>query len=61
MADDPNKQALDRKLVAAGQGYEVREFASKYALTMAEAEDIIRTHGPSRKQLEDFMSKRKIR
>ena len=58
MADDPKKQKLDRKLVSAKEGYEVREFAAKFGIPPTEAELIIKRYGPSRKKLEAYMASR---
>ncbi len=41
---------MDRKLIAAGQPYEVAYFAAKHGITPAQARDIIKAHGPSRRK-----------
>lgn len=53
MADDKRKVKQDRKLVAAGQPYEVKYFAKKHGgakagMTLQVALEIIRRNGPSR-------------
>jgi hypothetical protein len=58
MTDDPKKQKQDRKLVAAKQGYETREFAAKFGLAQDEAALIIKRYGPSRAKLEAHMASR---
>lgn len=40
---------MDQKLVASKQPYEVRYFAHKHNITMADAKKILKEHGPSRK------------
>lgn len=40
---------MDQKLIAGKQPYEVRYFAHKHNITMADAKKIIKEHGPSRK------------
>jgi hypothetical protein len=56
--DDPKKQKLDRKLVSGEQDYEIRAFAEKYDLDMAEAATIIRRVGASRRRLDSYMAQR---
>ena len=52
MADDKSKRgSQDRRTVAAGQGYELREFASKHGITEDQARDLIHKHGNDRKKL----------
>lgn len=41
---------MDRKLIAATQPYEVRYFARKHGLSIADARSIIKEHGPSRQK-----------
>ncbi|MBB5664485.1 hypothetical protein GGE68_002676 [Rhizobium leguminosarum] len=50
MVDDKKKQAVDRKLVAGQQAYEVSYFARKHELSREEAEKIIKKAGPSREK-----------
>ena len=59
--DDPKKQKLDRKLVSGDQDYEVRSFAEKYDLDMAEAATIIKRVGASRRKLDSYMAQRGTR
>ena len=56
--DNPDKQKLDRKLVSSEQDYEVRSFAERYDLDMAEAAAIIKRVGPSRRKLDSYMVQR---
>ena len=59
MADSKeNVGAQDRARVAAQQQYEVAYFASKHAISMDEARDIITKAGPSRDEA-DAMAERK--
>ena len=48
ISDNKQKQALDRKLVAGGEKYEVSYFAKKHGLEMKDAKRIIEAHGPDR-------------
>ena len=53
MAD--NKQHIgepDRSRVSGSEGYEVRYFAGKHGLTMAQALDLIAQHGNQREALD---------
>lgn len=49
----------DRKLVAAGQDYEVADFAQKHGITAAQARDLIKKHGNDRKTLDAAAKKLK--
>lgn len=44
-------RAQDRRMVAAGQGYEVNYFATKHGITRAEAREIIARVGNDRNKL----------
>lgn len=53
MSDDKSKQdGRDRTRVAAGEGYEVRYFAERHGISVQQAEDLIREHGPDRQKLD---------
>ena len=58
MADDKSKVKEDRRLVAAGESYEVAEFAKKFGIPPSEAQTIIKRYGPSRKKLDSHMAAR---
>ena len=58
MADDKTKTKEDRKLVSAGETYEVADFAKKYGVPPSEAATIIKRYGPSRKKLDAYMASR---
>ena len=59
MADDKNKIAEDRKLIAAEEPYEASAFAKKYGIPPSEAKTIIKRYGPSRKKLDAYMASRR--
>ncbi|MBC2662768.1 DUF3606 domain-containing protein [Novosphingobium flavum] len=62
MADDKTKTGGgDRGRVAAGQGYEVRYFASKHGITRQQAEDLIKRVGNDRDKLNAAAQKMKGR
>jgi hypothetical protein len=53
MADDKSKiGGGDRRQVAAGQDYEVSDFAEKHNLTVEQVRKLIETHGNDREALE---------
>lgn len=58
MPDDPMKTKEDRKLVSAGQEYELVEFARKYDMGIDEAAALIKRYGPSRSKLDAVMAQR---
>jgi len=58
MADDKNKTAEARKLIAAEEPYEVSDFAKKYGMPPSEAKTVIKRYGPSRKKLDAYMASR---
>jgi hypothetical protein len=47
-----HRSTPDRQLVSVEQRYEVSHLASKFGITIAEAEKAIRRHGPSRAAIE---------
>ena len=47
-----NTGTPDRQLVSVEQRYEVLHLASKYGISIGEAEKAIRRHGPSRDAIE---------
>ena len=52
MADSKTKRGgADRRRVAAGEGYEVRYFARKHAISKDQAEQLIKTVGNDREKL----------
>jgi len=52
MTDDKSKRgAADRGTAAAGQGYEVRYFASKHGISHQEARDLMSRIGNNRAKL----------
>lgn len=60
MADDKNKRgAGDRARVAGGEGYEVAYFADKHGITRQQAEELIRTVGNDRAELDAAAAKLK--
>jgi hypothetical protein len=60
MADDKSKRgSQDRRTVAGGQTYEVREFASKHGITEDQARELIKQHGNDRKKLDEAATKLK--
>lgn len=53
MADDKNNRGEpDRSLVSGEEPYEVKYFAEKHGLSVAEAEKLIRDHGNDRATLD---------
>ncbi|MFO0991303.1 MAG: DUF3606 domain-containing protein [Hyphomicrobiales bacterium] len=53
MSDDKNKIGEpDRSKVSASEPYEISYIASKFALSMDEARDLVAKHGPSREAVE---------
>lgn len=52
MSDDKNKQGDDRRTVAAGEDYEVDDFAQKHGLDREAARELIAKHGDNRKVLD---------
>ena len=53
MSDDKNKRGgADRRLVSAGQGYEIHYFAQKHGLSVQQARDMVRKVGNSRARLD---------
>lgn len=62
MTDDKSKRGgIDRKRVAAGEGYEVRYFARKHGLSRDEARELIKQIGNDREKLNAAAEKRKKR
>ena len=60
MADDKSKRGgMDRKRVAAGQGYEVTYFARKHGISAQQARDLIKQVGNDREKLNDAAAKLK--
>ncbi|PSC06159.1 DUF3606 domain-containing protein [Alsobacter soli] len=60
MSDDKSKRGhQDRSRVSADEGYEVRYFAEKHGITVAQAEQLIREHGSNRATLDAAASKLK--
>ena len=53
MADDKNNRGEpDRSRVSGGEPYEVKYFAEKHGISVAEAEKLIRDHGNDRATLD---------
>ena len=52
MADDKTKQGQDRKFIAGSGDYEVRHFAQKHGLSIAQAQELIDRVGNSREALD---------
>lgn len=53
MADDKNNRGeADRSRVSASEPYEVKYFAGKHGMTVAEAEALMRDHGNDRATLD---------
>ena len=53
MSDDKSKQGTpDRSKVSASEPYELSYIASKFALSLDEARDLVAKHGPSREAVE---------
>jgi hypothetical protein len=53
MSDDKSKTGgVDRRSVAAGEGYEVEYFASKHDITPAQARELIANVGNDRDKLD---------
>lgn len=60
MSDDKTKKGQqDRSRVSAEEGYEVRYFAKKHGITVAQAEQLIKEHGSNRKGLDSAAEKLK--
>ena len=60
MADDRSKKGgADRRQVAAGEGYEVRYFARKHAISKEQAETLIAKVGNDREKLNAAAAKLK--
>jgi hypothetical protein len=60
MADDKGKQGnQDRSRVSASEDYEVGYFARKHGITVAQAEKLIKEHGPQRAALDAAAKKLK--
>ena len=52
MSDDKSKLGRDRKFIARGEPYEVRQFADKHGISIELAEKLIKEHGNSREALD---------
>ena len=62
MTDDKSKRGgVDRKRVAAGEGYEVDYFARKHGLSPEEARELIKQIGNDREKLNAAAEKLKKR
>jgi hypothetical protein len=58
MSDDKSKTGEpDRSKVSASEPYELSYIASKFALSLDEARDLVAKHGPSREAVEAAAAK----
>jgi hypothetical protein len=58
MPDNKTKRGkLDRRQVAAGEGYEVKYFAAKHGISHQQARDLISRIGNDREKLNDAAQK----
>jgi len=53
MSDDKSKTGkADRDRVSLSEEYEVADLAQKFGITAAQAREVIKSHGPMRKDIE---------
>jgi hypothetical protein len=60
MSDDKSKVGKgDRDRVSGSEEYEVTDLAQKFGITAAQAREVIKSHGPMRKDIEAHLGSAK--